>query len=161
MKVSVNSMNGKPYKIPQRESSDGVTERNTVAKKIILSLEDDEEEALSSRNSVSYSLRSSPTDANSPTYQYKKSVYVLEGNEDFRIILRWKDNVNVVLRGLNITTYAPQWDMCTTLMRGTPSSLFLQAIEHHCQKAMEQAIFDADDDQAAQAANDAGLDRCD
>ena len=157
MKVSVNSMTGKPYKIPRRGDHLGVAERNTTGvTKIILTLDDDEEETLSSRNSVSYSLRSSPSDANSATY--KKSVYVLEGNENVRTVLRWKEGVGVVLRGLNITDYVAQRDMCTTMMRGTPSSIFLQSIEEYCKATLDKAILDAPNDQAAQDAHDLGLD---
>ena len=143
---------------PKNESS--------TKKAPLLPLLPDALDEMTLENSVSYMLRTVPADANSP--QYKKYVRVLTGSESVRTKLRWAQDTQQVMTGLNVTTGPNMYNMYMNLSSGTALALFRQ-------NAMDlgQAAFDAeiarvraaalaavpagDADAAEQAVRDAGI----
>ena len=73
----------------------------TISKIILPLVDDPEVDKLDKTNSVSYELRSSPADSNSP--KYKVMVRVLTGGESPRAAIKWREDVDKVIVGLNIT----------------------------------------------------------
>ena len=53
-------------------------------------------------NSITYKLRVTPTDPDSPIYE--KAILVLSGNEPVREVLQWLNSILETTKGLNATT---------------------------------------------------------
>ena len=68
--------------------------------KPILPLEDVEEDDIPKDRTRSYTLRSNPADATSPTF--KLTTYVFQGTESVRQALKWRKTLQQVLSGLNL-----------------------------------------------------------
>ena len=90
--------------------------------------EDDHE--LNSSNSVSYSLRVNPTDADSPTY--KKYVRVLTGGEDVRTVLTWVSDTALVISGLNVTQPGNEYTLLTNLVKGSAKTIYTDFVDLAC-----------------------------
>ena len=95
-------------------------------------------EEMDSSNSVSYSLRVNPTDANSPTF--KKYVRVLAGGESVRGCLQWSRDSAAVITGLNITDAKATYDLYGNLLTGSALTLFQQQVIKECQAAKTAAV---------------------
>ena len=118
----------------------------------LLPLVPDEDQELNSSNSVSYSLRVSPADANSPTY--KKYVRVLTGGEDVRAVLTWVNDVALVVTGLNVTQPANEYTLLSNLVKGSAKTIYTDFVDIACQRAKTAAV-DAEADATAKAALEA------
>ncbi|MGK7310709.1 MAG: hypothetical protein ACN0LA_00580, partial [Candidatus Longimicrobiales bacterium M2_2A_002] len=103
-------------------------------------------DALTKDNSATYELRSNPADNNSP--KYKTTVRVLYGSESVRVIINWKRDVYRILEGLNVNGIANKVRIASTLMRGTPLTIFEASIQSQAQEAYD-AAWDAAADDAA------------
>ena len=129
-----------------------------VNKEPVLPLVVDESiNTLKKEDSVTYSLRTDPTDADSPTY--KMTVRVLNGSESTRVILRWKKDVIKVLHGLNVTTIENKYTMAETMMRDTPLMLFQGECNKLAREAYDAALAAAADDVARAAIRGNGVNR--
>ena len=111
------------------------------------------------RKFVSHQLRTSPAEANSPTY--KLSTLVLDGSETVREIIMHTISINKVLTGLNVTTIADKITVTKTLLGGNALTQFNQAVERVVTARMQVRVMAAPDDAAAQAIHDAGWDHAD
>ena len=89
-------------------------------------------------NSCSFELLSDPADANSQ--RFKMTILRLSGGEDVRTILQWRQDIDKVLKGLNLTTAMAKVKIISTIMSGTPQTTFEQKIGSMCAAAMEAAI---------------------
>lgn len=107
---------------------------------------DPELDILSKENACSYTLRSTPTDANSPTY--KVMTRILEGTESVRPVLQWATGVERVIRGLNISDINPMIAITETLLRGTALNLFQKSIQDLSEAAFTAALDTAADEPA-------------
>ena len=76
---------------------------------------------------VTHTLRSNPTDPDSP--KYKMTCTILQGGEDVRSLLKWRFTMNKVLHGLNVTDQDPAIAIVETLLSGTPLTLFSDGLE--------------------------------
>ena len=94
---------------PPKNGSFSVTKRAAI-----LPLVPEEAGELNSSNSVSYALRVTPADADSPTH--KKYVRVLTGSEDVRTVLTWIVDSKAVVRGLNVTTPTNEYTLMLNLV---------------------------------------------
>ena len=108
-------------------------------------------EELSKTNSITFELRSIPTDADSA--KYKVIVRILQGTEDLRTIITFRKDVAKVLAGLNLTTYATQVPILRSMMRSNPLASFNAALTDAASEAMMTAAL-----AARQAAADGGGD---
>ena len=102
---------------------------------------------LDSSNSVRYDLKTSPADAASPTY--RKTIRILTGSESIRTIIKWTQDLEIVLTGLAIpTTNAgciAHIAIIRSVMSGTPQALFDTAIDLAMTHGRETAAQAADD----------------
>ena len=87
---------------------------------LIIPLIEDEKEAnkLTKGNSVTWEVRTLPTDNNSPTY--KLSVRMLEGDETVRQMITWRMDVVKACVGLNATTLTSSCPIMEACMRTRP-----------------------------------------
>ena len=89
----------------------------------ILTLVDDESSyRLTKANAVSFDLKVDPDKETSASY--KSMVRVLEGNETIRQLLRWRQEVDKVLAGLNAKEVAEQLSVLSALIRPSPVTMF-------------------------------------
>ena len=117
-------------------------------KKPLLPLVPDAEDELNSSNSVSYSLRVTPSDADSPTY--KKYVRVLTGSEDVRTVLTWVADTALVITGLNISTPVNEYTLLTNLVKGSAKTIYTEYVDVKC-RGLKQDQVDAEADATAKA----------
>lgn len=112
------------------------------AKQPLLPLVPEKEvEKLDKSNSVTFELRTNPTDGNSPKYKF--TCRVLDGSESVRMILQWvKDNTKV-LAGLNVTAIGTKVTMTETMLKGTPLALYNDKIAELAKPRFDQAVEDA------------------
>ena len=106
-------------KIAQSKHSDAPTRKAPL-----LSLVPDPLEEMTTENSISYMLRTVPADADSA--KYKKYVRVLSGAESVRTMLRWVNDSNQVIIGLDVTDAPAQHNMYLNMLQGTALALFKQ-----------------------------------
>ena len=117
-------------------------------KSVILPLVPKAERDVPSEQKVTHTLRSAPSDANSP--KYKVIIRVLIGDEDCREILVWHRQALRVLNGLNVTTHAAAIPIVESLIRGTPLSLFREGVQQAKATRLAERVDAADDaDKAA------------
>jgi hypothetical protein len=97
---------------------------------------------LTRENSITYKLRVTPSDKDSPIYE--KSILVLSGNEPVREVLQWFSSLLEIIPGLNASTVAE----VDTIVRRTIKNTALTAYELKHQellnKAKEQAKIAAE-----------------
>ena len=74
-------------------------------------------------NSITYKLRVTPTDPDSPVYE--KAILVLSGNEPVREVLQWLNSILETTKGLNATTV----DEVDAIIRRTVKGTALTAYE--------------------------------
>ena len=89
-------------------------------------IEDPDQYALDKSNSVTWELRSSPTDVDSPKYKYL--VRILQGNETPRQMIRWRLDVAKVCNGLNADTFATRKPLMEACMRPGVQAAFTSAV---------------------------------
>ena len=109
---------------PSNGNGDKITKE--VAKILLPLIPDLSEDELTADNSVQFSLRSTPSDANSP--KHKVTVRILKGGKQVRAMVNWYQDVNKVLVGLNVTDYTGAINLNTTMMTATPSSVFKNSL---------------------------------
>ena len=112
-------------------------------------IEDPSHYVLDKNNSVKYSLRTVPADANCAKYVFQ--LRILIGTESPRTILKWRDDVNKVITGLNLTTLATMKPIAETGMRAQALQLFHQGLLAEKTAAFEAAV-EAETDALAKAA---------
>ena len=107
---------------------------------LIIPLIEDEKEAnkLTKGNSVTWEVRTLPTDNNSPTY--KLSVRMLEGDETVRQMITWRMDVVKACVGLNATTLTSRRPIMEACMRTRPYTLFTQSLKAQAQEAYDAAL---------------------
>jgi hypothetical protein len=101
-------------------------------------------------NSVVFQLRIDPGELTSPTY--KMAILILRGDESVRSILKWMEDSQKILTGLNVTTGPNQYDALIGTMDGTAKALFSARAHDLGQEALEVAVRAAADAGAATAA---------
>ena len=117
-------------------------------KKPLLPLVPDSEDELNSSNSVSYSLRVTPSDADSPTY--KKYVRVLTGSEDVRTVLTWVSDTALVITGLNITSPSNEYTLLTNLLKGSAKTIYTDYVDAKVRRLKQEQV-DAEADAGRKA----------
>ena len=130
-----------------------------AAKALLTLIPDPSEDELTADNSVVFSLRSTPAEEASP--KYKTSVRVLKGSEQVRPMLNWYQGVNKVLTGLNVTDYNGAINLASTMMKGTPHSVFKTQLRNQREMRMKIRIQNEADDQQKQAIKNQGIDHAD
>jgi hypothetical protein len=120
----------------------------------LLPLVPDPLDEMTSENSISYMLCTVPADANSATF--KKYVRVLCRSETVRTMLRWTQDTNQVLVGLNVTAGPAQYNMYMNMIQGMAMALFRQYATEAAATAFQAAITAAVDPAAAQLVRDGG-----
>ena len=98
-----------------------------------------EAKAHTKSNSCSFELLSDPATATSQ--RFKMTILRLSGGEDVRTVLQWRRDLIKVLQGLNLTTPQAKVKIITTIMSGTPQTMFEAKIQNMCLAAMEAAIL--------------------
>ena len=83
------------YSKPSNGNGDKFTKE--VAKILLPLIPDLSEDELTADNSVQFSLRSTPTDPNSP--KYKVTVRVLKGGEQVRTMITWYQVIIIIISG--------------------------------------------------------------
>ena len=107
---------------------------------LIIPLIEDEKETnkLTKSNSVTWEVRTEPTNNDSPTY--KLNVRMLEGDEPVRQQLLWRMDVIKACVGLNATTLASRRPIMEACMRTRPLTLFTQSLAQQAQEAFNAAL---------------------
>jgi hypothetical protein len=137
-------------KIATSKHSDAPTK-----KALLLPLVPDPLDEMTSNNSISYMLRMATTDAASATF--KKYIHVLTRSETVRTMLRWAQDTNQVLVGLNVTAGPAQFNMYMNMVQGIAMALFYLYAAEAAETVLEAAINAAADAVAAQAVRGAGF----
>ena len=119
------------------------------AKAIISLTVDPQEDEIPSEYSTQFTLKSQPTEADSP--KYKVTTRVLQGNESVRQILGWHSQTNKVCTGLNLTTYVTKMPVIESMLNATPLSLFKAALTKYQRIRQLERIEAAADDPARDA----------
>ena len=126
---------------------------SSKAELLPLELDTLESETLDSSNSVRYELKTSPAEADSPTY--RKTIRILQGSESIRTIIQWVKDVDTVMIGLGLdvdpagaTLRVP---IARSMMTGTPRTIFNQNLDMAMTAARQAAALTAFN--AGQAAN--------
>ena len=101
---------------------DGRLKPHQSNKEVLLPLVPHNEDELTSDNSVQFQLLSTPSDANSPKYKF--TIRILRGGESIRILIQWYNDVQKVIEGLNVTTYAAMLSLSRTMLSATPLTSF-------------------------------------
>jgi hypothetical protein len=112
-------------------------------------------DVLSKENSVGFTLKTNPADADSSSY--KTNVRILTGGESARVIIRWKTDVYRVCEGLNARTIAEMIRVTLTMMRDMPKTLFESSILNQSTDAYQAALDAAADDAARNAIRARGI----
>ena len=106
---------------------------------LIIPLVDDEKEAkLTKENSISWELKTRPTENASPTY--KKQVRILEGSETVRQLIAWRQNVIKVCVGLNATDLASRRPIMEACMNQRVTSIFQASLTTQATNAYNAAL---------------------
>lgn len=121
-----------------------------------LELEDIDKEK---RTYVSHSLRTLPTQADSPTY--KMYTLVLDGTETVREIIGHPKNIKKVLTGLNVTTIANKLTLTRTLLKGNALTQFNASVQKKATSVWQNRAMAEADDAVAQQIHDRGWDHAD
>ncbi len=111
------------------------------------------------RTYVSHSLRTIPTDADSPTY--KMHTLVMEGTETVREIIGHPDNIKKVLTGLNVTTIANKLTITRTLLKGNALTQFNASVLKVTTDYWNSRILDAATDADTQTIHTNGVEHAD
>ena len=127
--------------------------------KVILPLVPDKVEEIPSGQMITHTLRSNPTDEDSP--KYKIAVRILQGDESCREILNWRKDVEKILAGLNVTTHTPAIPIIETLMGDTPRALFNSGVLAAKRKNFEDRVMAEADEDDANAIHAQGMDHAD
>jgi len=94
-------------------------------------------------------LSVNPADQDSP--KYKAKFLVLQGDEDVRTLLLWKEDIGKIITGLAIGQGDDRKSMIDGLLKGTPRTLFDVAVTTHATAHRVRRTADAN----AGAARDA------
>ena len=106
---------------------------------LIIPLVDDEKEAkLTKENSISWELKTRPTENASPTY--KKQVRILEGSETVRQLIAWRQDVIKVCVGLNATDLASRRPIMEACMNQRVTSIFQASLTTQATNAYNAAL---------------------
>ena len=124
--------------------------------KAILPLVPDKVEQVPSSQMITHTLRSTPTDADSP--KYKVVIAILQGDEDCRSIINWRKDAQKILTGLAVTTHNPALAILDTLMAETPRAMFTDGVQKAKIARWEQRVLGAADEAAADVIHAEGAD---
>ena len=122
------------------------TTTSEIKSTLLLPLLPEKAEELTRGNSISFELRSIPDEIDSP--RFKKQVRVLYGNEDVRTVIFWIREVQSIIEGLNLTTYAAQYSVIKTLVRDTAHANFEQSVLDRSTVRYNEALLAAADNAA-------------
>ena len=89
---------------------------------ITLGSEPESVSELNSLNAATFSLRTQPGDADSPTFKF--AVRKLTGSENARSLIQWYLAVPKIFAGLAITQYPPGIAIVLATLEGTPTHHF-------------------------------------
>ena len=123
--------------------------------KAILPLVPEKAEKVSSSQTITHTLRSTPTDADSP--KYKVVINILQGDEDCRSIINWRKDAQKILTGLAVTTHNPALAILDTLMAETPRALFTDGVQKAKTANWEARVLGAADEGTADAIHAEGV----
>lgn len=120
-------------------SSDAAKALDNKLEAPILSLipeTENDEDGEDRTSTVQFKLKSNPADADSP--KYTMTMGYCDGSQSIRFHLKWYQNVNIVLRGLGVTTGPEQATLIEQMCKGTVLSGFRESIASQVQvmKAM-------------------------
>ncbi len=101
-------------------------------------------EELTSENSATFQLRSTPTNPDSPKYKF--AVRILKGTETPREMIKWFTATNKVIHGLNITGYADGVAIAETLLESTALMLFQKSLTDQKTERQRYRLETAPDD---------------
>ena len=139
MKISPSTFNNAPLK-----------------KKVLLPLVPEELSNSARDKLVSHSLRSTPSDADSPKCEI--SIAILQGDESCRQVMAWRTAALKILNGLNVTTHNAGVLIVETLVEAIPLSLFQNGIELAKQQTFVDRIANAADSAAKSVIRTEGAD---
>ena len=120
----------------------------------ILPLEDSEEEYLLDKtNSVTFELYTIPGTTTSTKYKYP--VRILTGFETPRQLIRWRNDLAIVVKGLNLTLPAEIYAVHIACMRTGPLAVYQESVEGYKEEAYDEAMKQAKADDAAASSSTA------
>ena len=114
---------------------------DSAKSKPILPIVPDMEEEVPKEDLLSFSLRTDPTDANSPTY--KKTIRLIRGNESVREIIKWVAEARSILIGMNITAQANQIAIIKQMLRDIALTTFQTGVDNAAAIRREAAAITA------------------
>jgi hypothetical protein len=100
-------------------------------------------DAVPKENSIGFTLKTNPRDANSTTY--KVNVRILVGGESPRVMIRWKLDLERVCEGLNAQTIGEKVRVTETLLRNMALTLFQSSILKQATDVYDAALAAAAD----------------
>ena len=138
--------------------SDGAKKYSSTNTEHILPLgsRPDHPTKLDSLNSATFSLRTVPTDADSPTY--KQSVRKITGSEDARTLIQWYLQTPKIWVGLNVNQYIPGVALVEATLEGTAAILFDTSLGTQKEARYQTRIRGAANATLAAAVRTAGVD---
>ena len=107
-------------------------------KYIILLKCDKAHHKLTKENSVSWELRTIPTQVDSPTYEVL--VRILSGDKSVQQMLRWRKDIDKVGTGVNATDLASKKPIMLACVRPRVASLFKASLTGHATTAFNEAL---------------------
>ena len=142
-------------RIPRKENS--LTKFSTENQKHLIPLDaaDDHITSKDNLNTVTFTLRTVPTDAASPTYKFY--IRKVEGGEEVRALIVWYTDVEKILNGLNITAYGPAVPIVEATLGGTALILFESGLESAKEAHMAMRMEAAPDAAARNTIQTAGI----
>ena len=135
--------------VPKQQTTSGKTEYLPL-------VPDKDLDTVTKENSIGFTLKTNPTNANSTTY--KMSARILVGGETARVLIRWKQDVQRVCAGLAANTVQDRIPIAETLMRDTPLMLFQGRMQELAQEAFDEALQAAANNNQRNAINANGVD---
>ena len=94
-------------------------------------------DVLSKENSIGFSLKTNPAEANLSTY--KVNARILTGKESARVIIRWKRDLERVCLGLGAANIHEKVRIAETLMRDTSLTLFQTSLHDQAKPGFDAA----------------------
>ena len=114
--------------------------KTTVARKahILPLVLDEEADALTKINSITFDVPSTPGANDSP--KYKQSIRVLQGTETARQVITWKTTAAALLAGLSVNTYTGSMTILRQTVKGNARNNLDASGQVHCETLKARAI---------------------
>lgn len=125
-------------------------------KGLISLIPDEDDREIPIERCAQLQLCTDPNDQDNST-KYKINGRTLHGDESLDQLVRWRVEMQRILNGLGATTYAQKKPIVEMLMVSTPLANFGTKLASLKQETWDQRRLEEDDDEAAQAIHDAGL----